>query len=84
MKKSTIVLALLVYAFAFQGASAVVVTGSDSIGSYEIGGAAISTPATDYSNGIYTTLNTGAQYSGLSSTYKGQNVFFILIPPMLI
>ncbi|MDR1337758.1 MAG: hypothetical protein LBJ73_01875 [Rickettsiales bacterium] len=76
MKKSTIVLALLVCAFTVQGAFAdVVATGSDSIGSYEIGGASNTTPETDYEKGIYTIYNTGAQYLSYS-TYKGHDVPF--------
>ncbi|MDR1337842.1 MAG: hypothetical protein LBJ73_02315 [Rickettsiales bacterium] len=74
MKKSTII-ALLVWAFALQGAFARY--GSDTTGNYEeYGYSESSTPATDYNNGIYTTYNTGMQYPGVSSTYKGQDVLF--------
>ncbi|MDR1337903.1 MAG: hypothetical protein LBJ73_02650 [Rickettsiales bacterium] len=72
MKKSTII-ALLVWAVVFQGVFADVVTVSDITGSYETDGFEISTPETDYENGIYTTYNTGAQYLS-SKYYKGQIV----------
>ncbi|MDR1337857.1 MAG: hypothetical protein LBJ73_02395 [Rickettsiales bacterium] len=70
MKKSTIVLALLVCAFVFQGAFADVVTLSDITGDYETDGATISTPDEDYANGIYTTYNDGTRCLS-SDIYKG-------------
>ncbi|MDR1337677.1 MAG: hypothetical protein LBJ73_01455 [Rickettsiales bacterium] len=78
MKKSTIVLALLVCAFAFHGAFAVI-TFSDITGDYEIDGATISTPEEDYDNGIYTTYNDGDQYLS-DDTYGGLDVYFHIFP----
>ncbi|MDR1338212.1 MAG: hypothetical protein LBJ73_04270 [Rickettsiales bacterium] len=74
MKKSAII-AFIAWVFTFQGAFAVV-TVSDITGDYETDGATISTPEEDYDNGIYTTYNNGAQYPGLSNTYKGGDVYF--------
>ncbi|MDR1338007.1 MAG: hypothetical protein LBJ73_03175 [Rickettsiales bacterium] len=74
MKKSTIVLALFVWAFAVQGAFADV-DGEDDRGYYKISGFNDTEPETDYDNGIYTTYNTGAQYLS-SNTYKGQTNSF--------